>query len=127
MTSRYGTRGPRPVASAAGRGPAVHAQHRIRLNAHRGMLSAGFLGEHYRPCPPGAHVLLDCGAADVMTVDAARNIARSLALCSEITVTGTAERGERGYVDDLGLIFGLDAIANTISSLAHKFAMEPRT
>jgi hypothetical protein len=105
----------------------VRAQHCIRLNARRGFLESGFLGEHYQPCPPGASVVLDCGPIDVMTVDTARNIARSLARCSEITVTGTAERGERGYVDDFGLIFGLDAIANTVSRYAHEFAMELRT
>ncbi|MCX4908062.1 hypothetical protein [Streptomyces sp. NBC_00878] len=123
MTGRNGTHRPRLVASATGRGPVVRAQHRIVLSARQGLLDAGFLGERYRPCPPGASVVLDCGPVDVMYAPSAREIGRSLALCAEITVTGTAERSERGYVDD-GLVFGLDAIARAISLFAHEHAME---
>lgn len=124
VSGRNGYGRPRLV-DTTGRGPVVRALHRIVLNADRGLLSSGNLWELYHPCPPGAHIVLDCGQADVMTTDSARNIGRSLALCSEITVTGTAERSERGYVDH-GLIFGLDAIADTISHFAHESAMEPR-
>lgn len=123
MNDRKGTRRPRLVAMATGRGPVVRAQHRIVLEARQGILSAGFLGEHYRPCPPGASVVVDCGPTDVMYGAVARDIGRSLALCAEITVTGTAERSERGYIDG-GVIFGLDAIARAISRFAHEHATE---
>ncbi|MGA5262443.1 hypothetical protein ACPCI0_19655 [Streptomyces griseoincarnatus] len=117
--------GPRLVTTT-GRGPAVRAVHRIVLDADRGILTAGNLWAQYRPCPPGASVVLDCRSYDVMQADTARQLGHCLALCREITVTGTAERSERGYVDDYGLIFGLDAIANAIERFAHDPATEHR-
>ena len=114
----------RPVAATAGRGPAVRAEYRLRLPVDHGLISAGFLGDNYRPFPPGAVVVLDAGNGYVMHVDQARHIGRSLAHCSQITISGTADHSARGQADDFGLIHGLDAIANVISQAAHAFAME---
>ncbi|MBT2391638.1 hypothetical protein J7E87_19920 [Streptomyces sp. ISL-1] len=125
MNGRRTEERPRP-AVMAGRGPAVRAEYRLKLPADGRILSAGFLGEHYRPFPPGASVVLDAGSATAMTVEQARFIGRSLAHCSEITISGTADHSARGRVDDFGLIHGLDAIANVISQAAHAFAMERR-
>lgn len=122
MTSRTGYG--RPRLAAARRGPVVRVEHHLKLPVDRGILQPGYLCELYRPFPPGAHVVIDCGSANVMTTDTARCLALGLAHCGEITVTGTSERAERGYVDT-GLIFGLDAIAQVIERAAAD-AMEPR-
>ncbi|WP_371551711.1 hypothetical protein OG266_39500 [Streptomyces sp. NBC_00554] len=123
MTSRTGYG--RPRLAVAGRGPVVRAEHRLQLEIRDGVLQSGFLSEYYRPFPPGAHVVIDCGSAHVMTTDTARWIGLGLAHCGSITVTGTADRSEGGYVD-MGVIFGLDAIARVIQR-ATADAMEPRT
>lgn len=123
MTSRTGYDRPRLVS--ARRGPVVRVEHHVKLPVDRGVLQPGYLGEHYRPYPPGAHVVIDCGPAHLMTTDTARNIGLSLAHCGQITVTGTADRSEGGYVDG-GLIFGLDAIGRMIHRAAAN-AMENRT
>ncbi|MCX4699525.1 hypothetical protein [Streptomyces sp. NBC_01373] len=124
MNARTGNGRPRLVASATGRGPVVRAEHHLKLPVDRGILQPGYLCEYYRPFPPGAHVVLDCGQAHVMTTDTARWIGLGLAHCAQITVTGTSDRSARGYVE-AGLIFGLDAIARMIYR-ATADAMEPR-
>ncbi|MEV6752381.1 hypothetical protein [Streptomyces sp. NPDC051214] len=121
MTRPNGNDSPRHLT---GRGPVVRAEHHFALQARHGVLDAGFLSEYYRPFPRGAHVVLDCGHSHVMQVHTATTIGRSLAHCGQITVTGSADRSERGYVDSYGLIFGLDAIANVISRAAAAYATE---
>ena len=113
MTSRRRQDSPRLI----GRGPVVQAEHHMALPSRHGVIEPGYLGEHYRPFPPGAHVVLDCGSGTCMTTQHARDIGRSLAHCGQITLTGTDDRNTRGYVED-GLIFGIDAIANVIQQAA---------
>lgn len=113
MTGRNGDDSPRLI----GRGPVVRAEHHMALPNRQGVLDAGYLSEHYRPFPPGAHVVLDCGSGTCMTSQHARDIGRSLAHVGQITITGTDERTEPGY-NDHGLIFGLDAIAHAIQQAA---------
>ncbi|MFD9445914.1 hypothetical protein ACFWBR_35030 [Streptomyces sp. NPDC060006] len=100
------------------RGPVVETEHRLILQARHGVLEPGYLSEYYRPFPPNAHVVLDCGTSHLMQTYTAETIGRALAHCERITVTGTADRSQRGYVDRYGLICGLDAIANVISTAA---------
>lgn len=121
MTSQRRQDGPRLI----GRGPVVQAEYRIRLPNRRGILDAGYLSDQYRPFPPGAHVVLDCGPAYVMHFHTARTIGHALAHCGQITVTGTADRSEPGYADD-DLIFGLDAIAHMIQRAAVAHVTETR-
>ncbi|MFD5862608.1 hypothetical protein [Streptomyces chartreusis] len=118
MTSRTGYGRPHLVASAAGRGPAVRAEYRLRLPVDHRMIRAGFLHpETYRPYPPGAHVVLDVGDGDCMQAYDARTVGQALAHCGSITVAGTTESSWTG-IDELGLIHGLTSIADVIRQAA---------
>ncbi|MFK0125551.1 hypothetical protein ACIQSP_19825 [Streptomyces nigra] len=118
MTGRTGYGRPRLVASAAGRGPAVRAEHRHKLPTEHGVIRPGFIHpETYRPYPPGAHVVLDVGAGERMYVYEARQLGQALAHCASITVTGTTESSWTG-VDEFGLAHGLTAIADVIRQAA---------
>lgn len=114
---------PRPV-NTTGRGPVVNAEHHMTLPIENGMLRAGFIGPHYRPFPPGATVVLNCGSSHVMHVAEAGTLGHALAHCASVTFTGTSEYSERGHVDDYGLIHGLDAIANVVSRAASALTLE---
>lgn len=108
---------PRLVASAAGRGPAVRAEYRLKLPVERGLIRAGFLSPEYKPYASGAHVVLDVGPGDCMHAYEARLIGQALAHCASITVSGTTENRWAG-VDEYGLIHGLTSIADVIRQAA---------
>ncbi|MEU3033500.1 hypothetical protein [Streptomyces griseoaurantiacus] len=121
MTTRTTHDSPRLL----GRGPVVRAEHHMTLPVRHGVIEAGYLWDRFNPFPPGAHVVLDCGAGACMPTDQARNIGRALAHVGQITLVGTDDRSERGY-NDRGLLFGLDAIAHAIQQAAAN-ALEPST
>ncbi|WP_326787852.1 hypothetical protein [Streptomyces sp. NBC_00151] len=102
MTSRTGYGRPRLVASAAGRGPAVHARYRVRPRVEKdGRIAPRDLDGYGLPnYPAGSEVEIDLRHGTWLISYDAALIAESVRACSVVhLVSDKADGGNARYED----------------------------
>ncbi|QDN58713.1 hypothetical protein [Streptomyces sp. S1D4-20] len=117
MTTRTGYGRPRLVASAAGRGPAVHKRYRMRLRVdERGWVSPrsaddkhGFMDTY----EPGTVVELDIGVGCCLRDYDAVLIAECVSQCAAVYLVSSAATGTAPCIEG-GCAYNADGVLDLI-------------
>ncbi|MET8134659.1 hypothetical protein ABZV24_22350 [Streptomyces sp. NPDC005251] len=113
MNAPTGYGRPRLVASAAGRGPAVHTRYRMRLRVdQRGWVSprsADDPHEFMNTYEPGTVVELDLGMGCVLADYDAVQIAERVSLCAAVHLVSAAATGAKPCIDH-GSAYNADGV-----------------
>lgn len=95
---------------------AVRVVHRIVLPTDsQGQITARNLIDA-NPLPPGAVVVLECGEGWWIRPESLEHIRSTLSGVGHVSVTGVFSN-RRGGAGQFGIVYGLDAIADKLSSL----------